>query len=146
MTNNLTGETRTTVSSGHGNYTVSLLPPGAYMVEASKAGFKNTELPGRDGGCDGDVNLKHSTSAGQRQETVVVTGAGEQLQTETSALGRVTDSLIVESMPLVTRNYTQILALSTGVSADVIDAGQLGRAAQATEWRFRRSGRYRQRQ
>ena len=38
-----------------------------------------------------------------------------------------TDSIVVESMPLVTRNYTQIIALSTGVSADVMNAGELGR-------------------
>jgi len=42
VTNNLTGEKRTAVSAGRGNYTVPLLPPGAYTVEASKAGFKNT--------------------------------------------------------------------------------------------------------
>src|SRR5215467_8293238 len=33
---------------------------------------------------------------------------------------------MVEGLPLVTRNYTQILALSPGVSADVNDASALG--------------------
>ena len=77
----------------------------------------------------GTLNIQ--LQLGSVSETVVVTSAGEQLQTETSALGRVADTLIVESMPLVTRNYTQILALSPGVAADVIDAGQLGRGSGA---------------
>ena len=38
-----------------------------------------------------------------------------------------TDSIVVESMPLVTRNFTQIIGLSTGVSSDVMNAGELGR-------------------
>src|SRR5262249_37024011 len=33
----------------------------------------------------------------------------------------------VRTMPLVTRNYTQIIALNPGVAADVTDAGALGR-------------------
>src|SRR5206468_11300913 len=48
------------------------------------------------------------------------------LETENAALGHVTDEKMVEGLPLVTRNYTQILGLSPGVSADVNDASALG--------------------
>ena len=127
VTNNLTGETRTAVSAGRGNYTEPLLPPGTYTVEASKAGFKNTSYRAITVSVTEILTLNIQLQVGSVQETVEVTGQGEQLQTETSAAGRVTDSIVVESMPLVTRNYTQILALSTGVSADVMKASELGR-------------------
>jgi len=127
VTNNLTGEKRTAVSSGRGNYTEPLLPPGNYTVEASKAGFKNTSYKTITVSVTEILTLNIQLQVGSVQETVEVNSAGEQLQTETSSLGRVTDRIVVESMPLVTRNYTQIIGLSAGVSADVTSAGDLGR-------------------
>ncbi len=127
VTNNQTGETRTAVSAGHGNYTEPLLPPGNYTVEASKAGFKNTSYKTITVSVTEILTLNIQLQVGSVQETIEVNSAGEQLQTETSSLGRVTDRIVVESMPLVTRNYTQIIGLSAGVSADVMNAGELGR-------------------
>ncbi len=49
------------------------------------------------------------------------------LQTESSALGHVVGGEEILSLPLVTRNYTQILGLSPGVSADVFNASEIGR-------------------
>ena len=60
-------------------------------------------------------------------EVVKVTERQELLNTESSALGEVVDQQEVSSLPLVTRNYTQILGLSTGVSAEIFDAGAIGR-------------------
>ena len=70
-----------------------------------------------------DVTLE----VGSPTETVTVTGGPEQLQTGTSDLGHVVDNTIMNAMPLSSRNFTQILALSPGVTAGVIDAGALGR-------------------
>jgi hypothetical protein len=122
-----TGLTRTAVSTSAGTYLVPLLQPATYRVEVSKSGFKvsvSAEIPVH---VTETATLNVKLQVGSVQETVEVTGQGEQLQTESSALGRVADSVVVESMPLVTRNYTQILALSTGVAADVMNAGELGR-------------------
>ena len=63
---------------------------------------------------------------GQISERVVVEGYTQQLQTESSALGRVTSGDQVRDLPLVTRNYTQIVSLNP-VAADVNDAGAIGR-------------------
>jgi hypothetical protein len=117
VTNNQTG----------GNYTVPLLPPGAYMVEVSKSGFKTSTYRAVTVNVTEIAPLNIQLQVGAVSETVDVTGQGEQLQTESSAAGRVTDEKIVESMPLVTRNFTQIIGLSSGVSSDVTNAGELGR-------------------
>ncbi len=131
VTNNQTGEKRTAASSSHGNYSVSLLLPGSYTVEASKGGFKNTSYKTITVSVTETLTLNIQMQVGSVQETIEVNSAGEQLQTETSSLGRVADSLTVESMPMATRNYTEILALSTGVSADVLNAAELGRGGMS---------------
>lgn len=126
-TNDATGESRASVSGNHGNYSVPLLPPGSYTVEVTKQGFKTSTYRQVIVAVTETGALNARLEVGSVSESVDVTGAEEQLQTDTSALGRVSDSVVVESMPLVTRNYTQIIGLSPGVSTDVTNAGELGR-------------------
>ncbi|HUO14254.1 MAG TPA: carboxypeptidase-like regulatory domain-containing protein, partial [Verrucomicrobiae bacterium] len=126
-TNKATGEIRTANSGARGNYSLQLLPPGTYTLEVTKPGFKNSNYQNITVTVTETQNLNVKLEVGSITQTVDVTGAAEQLQTDSSSLGRVADSQIVESMPLVTRNYTQIIALSPGVAADVTNAGELGR-------------------
>jgi hypothetical protein len=73
--------------------------------------------------------LNVALQVGSVSESVQVDSSTEQLQTQSSALGHVTNEEMVENLPLVTRNYTQIIALSPGVAADVTNAGGLGRGS-----------------
>jgi hypothetical protein len=66
VTNNQTGEKRTVESAASGNYSVSLLQPGTYTVEASKAGFKNTSYRAITVSVTENPDLEHSASSGQR--------------------------------------------------------------------------------
>lgn len=126
VTNTSTGETRKAVSSGKGTYFVPLLLPANYRVEITKEGFKKfssavavhiTET----------VSVPVQLEVGSQTQTIDVTGASQVLQTEESTLGNVVDQREVESLPLVTRNYQQILALSSGVAAEIFNAGEIGR-------------------
>ncbi|MGH9854581.1 MAG: carboxypeptidase regulatory-like domain-containing protein, partial [Blastocatellia bacterium] len=127
VSNEATGETRTMSSQSNGSYAFPLLLPGAYRLEISKTGFKaavKTEL---------QVNVTETArfnvqlEPGGVQEQVVIAADAQLLQTESSALGRVTDRTLVSNLPLVTRNYTQIVALSPGIAAGVTNAAELGR-------------------
>lgn len=122
----ITGEVRTTVSQDNGSYLVPLLLPGAYRIKFIKDGFKVVVLQGIrivvTETARLDVNLELATVPG---EVTVITQV-EQLETTSSALGTVTSGAMVSSLPLVSRNFTQIMALSPGVAADVTDAGALG--------------------
>jgi hypothetical protein len=122
-----TGEKRTVVSSSTGTYLVPLLPPATYRVEVSKSGFKlsvNADVP---------VHITETTTVnvkleiGATRETVEVKANSELLKTEQSTLGNVVDQKEVSALPLVTRNYSQILGLSPGVSAETFNAGEIGR-------------------
>jgi hypothetical protein len=122
-----TGSTRTSQSNDHGLYFVSLLPPGQYTVEVRKPGFKAALSP------DVQVIVAETTvlniplETGTVTETVTVASASVELQTESSELGRVTDSEMLENLPLVTRNFTQVIGLNAGVAQEVNNANSIGR-------------------
>jgi len=127
VTNEATGEARTVVSQPNGSYTIPLLLPGSYRVEFSKTGFKQAVKPGLEINVTETARLDVQLELGAVEEQVTVTSEAALLQTESSALGRVTDHTLVSNLPLVTRNYTQIVTLSPGISASVTNAGALGR-------------------
>jgi len=127
VTNRATGATRTAASGSTGSYLVSLLPPGTYRVDVSKEGFKLSTYPSVVVNVTETEGLNIHLQVGAANETVEVQDTGELLQTETSALGHATDQRMVENLPLVTRNYTQILGLSPGVSGEVNNSAAIGR-------------------
>ncbi len=127
--NAATGEKRETASTANGQYVLPFLPPGEYRIEVTLAGFGQAVASAVLGVTERiavDVTLKPATVA----ETVEVTSAAPLLQTESAALGRVVDGSAVKELPLSSRNFTQLLALSPGTSAPLNDAGALGRGTQ----------------
>ncbi|MCX6611057.1 MAG: TonB-dependent receptor, partial [Acidobacteria bacterium] len=123
------GERRETTSSERGVYTLPFLPPGEYQIEVSRDGFSTAVVKATLNVADViavDVALKVSSSA----ERIEVTSSVPLLQTENSALGRVVEGTTVKELPLSSRNFTQLLALSPGTSGPLNDAGALGRGTQ----------------
>jgi len=127
VVNEATGAAVTAVSSSNGRYLVPLLSPGSYRVDVSKQSFKVSTYPNIVVAVTETRTLNLGLQVGTVTESVQVDSSTEQLQTESSGLGHVTNSQMVENLPLVTRNYTQIVGLSPGVAADVTNAGSLGR-------------------
>jgi Carboxypeptidase regulatory-like domain/TonB-dependent Receptor Plug Domain/TonB dependent receptor len=122
-----TGASFTALTSPSGTYLAPLLPPGSYEVQAVKQGFRASKYPNITVNVTETAPLNIRLQVGARTETVEVHTAAEQIQTESSALGHVVDGNDIRSLPLVTRNYTQILGLSPGVSTEVFNAGEIGR-------------------
>lgn len=127
-----TGEVRTAVSTATGNYTVALLLPGLYTLEISKAGFKLDLASHISVVVTETTTFNVRMELGQVAEKVVVEAQALQLQTQSSSLGEVTSGEQVRTLPLVTRNYTQIISLNPGVAADVTNAGAIGRGDVGT--------------
>ncbi|MGB9197645.1 MAG: TonB-dependent receptor [Terriglobales bacterium] len=127
VTDVATGFTRTSESNDHGLYLVSLLPPGHYTLEVTKQGFKVATSS------DVQVIVAETTvlnirmETGAVTETITVAASTVDLQTESSELGRVTDSEMLENLPLVTRNFTQVIGLNPGVSQEANNASEIGR-------------------
>src|SRR5258708_6305051 len=127
VTNAASGDSRTTASTNNGAYLVALLPPGSYRVEVSKPGFKLSSYPNITVNVTETQTLNVRLEVGAVSEQVTVASDAELLQTTSAALGRVTDERMVVELPLATRNFTQIVGLNPGVSADVNNATDLGR-------------------
>ena len=127
VTNSSSGDLRTTASTNNGAYLVALLPPGSYRVEVSKPGFKLSSYPNITVNVTETQTLNVRLEVGAVSEQVTVASDAELLQTTSAALGRVTDERMVVELPLATRNFTQIVGLNPGVSADVNNATDLGR-------------------
>ncbi len=129
---NAAAVTRKQVTDASGSYTFSLLPPGAYKVSISAAGFKTAELPSVPVNVSETGVLNQALQVGEQTQQVQVSATAEVIQTETSTLGGVVGTQTIAELPLVTRNYQQILSLSAGVEANVSDGTALGRGSLPT--------------
>jgi Carboxypeptidase regulatory-like domain len=127
VTNEATHATTVVETRSGGTYTVPLLLPGTYAVEVSKQGFKVWVTTGIRVNVTETEGLNIKLELGSVSEKVTVQIQASPLQTESSALGRVTSSEAIQNLPLAVRNYTQIIGLNPGVSTDVTNASQLGR-------------------
>lgn len=119
--------TRTVQTDSHGIYRVTLLQPDQYKVDVTSQGFKSASSSGVQVVVAETTVQNIRLQVGAVSETVEVATNTVELETQSSELGRVTDSEMVENLPLVTRNYTQIISLNPGVSQEVNNAGQEGR-------------------
>jgi hypothetical protein len=131
--NQTTGEQRTLVAGDDGSYNVPLLPPGSYKVTVSKSGFKTVVNTGVAINVTETTTLPIQLGVGATSETVTVSTGAVELQTENSALGDVIDSHSIGSLPMVTRNFGEILNLSAGVSTSLVNASSVGRGDSSGE-------------
>ncbi|HWR13465.1 MAG TPA: carboxypeptidase-like regulatory domain-containing protein [Terriglobales bacterium] len=127
VTDVATGYKRTSQSNDNGLYVVSLLPPGKYAFEVTSPGFKGVSSPDVRVIVAETTTLNISMEPGTVTETVTISSTSVDLETESSSLGRVTDSVLVENLPLVTRNFTQIIGLNPGISQEANNAGSIGK-------------------
>ena len=84
--------------------------------------------------------LKIKLTISGEKEQITVSAKPPLLQTENATLGRVIDQETVVELPLVNRNYTEILGLTAGTNTDIVDATQLGAGSQEIRANGARSG------
>jgi hypothetical protein len=129
VTNQGTHEERTVKAGGDGAYVAPLLPPGSYQVEIEASGFARTTMSDVVITVTETTVLNVSLKVGSASTTVEVKAAAAIVDTSSNALGDVVTGEQVESLPLVNRNFTQIMTLSAGVVAGVTQADELGRGS-----------------
>jgi len=115
------------VTNETGAYSFAFVTPGTYTVTVDLPGFKKVLRDNVVVSVAETVALDFNLEVGDLSQEVTVTSEVPLVQTTTIALGRVIEQAVVAGMPLSSRNFTQILALSPGVSADVPNAGGFGR-------------------
>ncbi|MGH9739773.1 MAG: carboxypeptidase regulatory-like domain-containing protein [Candidatus Acidiferrales bacterium] len=124
------GEMRTLNTGAVGSCTFDLLAVGNYEVEISAPGFKTFTIPSATVTVSETHVLKQALQIGAQTQHVTVNANVQLLQTQSSTVGGVVGERALTQLPLATRNFTQILDLSSGVSASVNNATQVGAGNQ----------------
>ncbi|MGB3575970.1 MAG: TonB-dependent receptor [Candidatus Sulfotelmatobacter sp.] len=125
------GVRRQTETDGNGRYTFPLLDPGAYGLEVTLSGFASVKLEGVSVKITESSVVDVALKVASAPTTVSVTGESPLVQTESSARGTVIDETQVRDLPLPTRNFQQLLALTTGTSGSIQNSSDLGRGDAA---------------
>lgn len=129
-TEKATSSKRVVQSDSSGGYRFNLLSPGEYELRFEAAGFKTVVPPAVKVTVTETTTLNVQLILGLAKEVVEVSETAQIVQSENATLGTVVESNTIGELPLSTRNYTQILTMSTGVVADVSSAAQLGNGTQ----------------
>lgn len=124
------GQERTAVTGSDGSFTLTLLSPGTYRVRFSARGFKTADVRPVSITVTEKPVLNRSMELGTQAEEITVEAVAETVQSSNATLGTVINTRTVVDLPLNTRNYTNLLALSAGVNATVNNATALGKGSQ----------------
>src|SRR5215472_3889018 len=124
-----TGQARIVTTGSDGTYKFSLLTPGNYRVRFEHAGFNTAEVPSATVNVTETAVLDWVLQVGAQSQEVTVAGEVETIQTTSSALGTVANATVVTELPLNTRNYTNLLTMSSGANAAVTNAAFIGKGA-----------------
>ena len=122
-----TGQVRTGTTSQTGTYSFTLLQPGDYLVVIEATGFATAQIPTVTVTVTETTVLDYSLQVGTLSESMTVTAAAPLVQTTNAALGTTVVARTVTDLPLSTRNYTSLLAMSAGANAPVQNASQIGK-------------------
>ena len=113
-TNQATSVEYVAVSNEAGNYTITAVPIGGYVVKAELTGFRTATTSAVRLEAKQVARLDFKMLVGQLQETVEVSGVATVLQTETATVGEVITAETVTALPLNGRNSSQLSLLMTG--------------------------------
>ncbi len=115
------GITLQTQSSSGGSYTFAPVRIGNYTVTVTAPGFATTTQQKLTVAVGQQLQVNVSLRTGSNSETVTVSTAPPQLQSDESSVGQVIDEHTIVSLPLNGRNFTFLAQLSAGVNSSQAD-------------------------
>jgi hypothetical protein len=123
-----TGELfRSGTTNTSGQFTLNLMPPGTYAVTIEATGFSQTVLHNVIVRVTETTRLPVILRTATVQEKVEVQSEAEQVKTTDASIGAALSGNTIQEIPLATRNFQQLLALSAGAASSLNSASQLGR-------------------
>src|SRR5581483_5685839 len=127
LTNTATNEARGQQTNGSGEYTFTFLQPGRYSVRVEAPGFK-TFSSTIDISAGNRARVDAAMQLGNTSESVDVTALSPLMQTESSTVQNSIPTQHVESLPLATRNLTNLVEFVPGANeasnVDSLSSGQ----------------------
>ena len=126
VTNTATNTSQVMQTSNEGNYSVNNLQIGAYSVSVEKTGFKIAVENRIDVPVNQVVKVDFSLSPGSESQTVEVSAAATQLQTQSSSLGTVETTQRIVALPLNGRNFIALAYLGPGANGGMTGSNVAG--------------------
>ncbi|MEO7672887.1 MAG: carboxypeptidase-like regulatory domain-containing protein, partial [Pyrinomonadaceae bacterium] len=130
VTSEASGEKRNITTDAAGNYATAFLASGIYRIRIEANGFSTFTAE------TVTVRITETTSvnavltvAGVTPDPVTVNPTAPLIKTDSPTLGAVFDSRTVAELPLAARNFTQLFALTAGVSTYLADNTVVGRGS-----------------
>jgi hypothetical protein len=115
VTNTATGIVERVTTSGDGNYEFPALRTGIYTVSATAKGFAQAVAENITISVGSRQRIDLKLAPGQTQTTVEVSDVALQLETDSSQRGQNITNYESAALPLVSRNFSDLLAVVTGV-------------------------------
>ena len=112
--NKSTGAIFTTTSGSQGEYEAPSLHTGTYKISAEREGFSTSVADNVTVSVGGRQRINFTLQVGKNATTVEVSDVALQLQTESSENGENVTGYQTAAFPLVSRNYSDLLALMPG--------------------------------
>lgn len=104
------------VTSNQGAYSVPSLGAGKYIVIVAASGFKSATVQDIEINAGTPATVNVPLEVGQANETVVVQGGGEIVQTQTANISATLNTNQIINLPLVSRNPVNFVTTMAGVN------------------------------
>ena len=114
VTNTATAITSSTKTNGEGDYDVPSLRVGVYTITASAPGFAGAQAEDITVSVGGRQRIDLTLKVGGETISVEVTGVALQVEAESSQRDQTVTQYQSKAFPLVSRNYSDLLALVPG--------------------------------
>ncbi len=115
LTNKGTNAEQSSVTGSAGTYTFINLNPGEYSIKVTNQGFKSATNNQVEVSIGGATRVDLTLQVGDVSQSVTVTGASADLQTDSATLGGVIEGVQVQEAPLNGRNVNNLLDFVPGV-------------------------------
>ncbi len=126
LTNVGTSTSRSTVTTGTGDYTFPNVQPGTYKIAVTNSGFKTASSSTFQLDVQQALRQDFAMEIGNITESVTVEATGALLQAENATLGTVIQNQALTELPLNGRNYLSLVTLSSNVNTNSPASGQAG--------------------
>jgi len=115
-TNTGTGLEWQTKTSPQGDYSLGLLPPGVYVVDAAAAGFSPSRTDGIKLAVNSTLHIDLRLALPEVKENLQVEAVAPLVEAETSEQGLVVSGQMIGDLPLNGRDFLRLAKLAPGVS------------------------------
>jgi hypothetical protein len=123
LTDTSTNDTRSTVSGTTGQYVFVNIPPGSYIITATKTGFELNKIANQTVKVGTQTTANFKLHVGSAQQTVEVQAAGTDLQTLNATVGSTVEQEAIAQLPSLLHDAGTFTTLQVGVSPDGSVAG-----------------------